>query len=198
MTGDATPRYRHDGDFTCIDVGVRTLSQLFDGRDPAPFRERDLDEDAVEYILSAAEEIDEPAPLKVVFWIREPAEGDLAAETLREAFAAHFAHEVRMSDLRLRRHVQRAQVSLLLGLLVLSVFLLLAEATKQLDPGAWQNVLREGLVITGWVAMWRPLELLLYDWWPLVKHRRLRRRVQSAEAEIAIGRPPSPFRAARV
>ena len=26
---------------------------------------------------------------------------------------------------------------------------------------------RESLVIGGWVAMWRPLEIFLYDWWPL-------------------------------
>jgi hypothetical protein len=25
----------------------------------------------------------------------------------------------------------------------------------------------EGLTIGGWVAMWRPMEIYLYDWWPL-------------------------------
>ena len=28
-------------------------------------------------------------------------------------------------------------------------------------------VIREGLLIGGWVAMWRPLEVFLYDWWPI-------------------------------
>jgi hypothetical protein len=26
------------------------------------------------------------------------------------------------------------------------------------------ELLREGLLIGGWVEMWRPLEILLYDW----------------------------------
>jgi hypothetical protein len=30
------------------------------------------------------------------------------------------------------------------------------------------RVLQESLVIGGWVAMWRPLEILLYDWWPIL------------------------------
>ena len=28
-------------------------------------------------------------------------------------------------------------------------------------------LLREGLAIAGWVAMWRPIQIYLYDWWPL-------------------------------
>jgi hypothetical protein len=34
-------------------------------------------------------------------------------------------------------------------------------------------VLREGLIIAGWVAMWRPMEIFLYEWWPLLRRGRL-------------------------
>jgi hypothetical protein len=50
-------RYRVEDGRTCIDIKVAHARQLFDGRDPAPFRERDLDDDAVEYLVAAAEEI---------------------------------------------------------------------------------------------------------------------------------------------
>ncbi len=55
---------------------------------------------------------------------------------------------------------------------MLVVFLTLAELTVSLPSGPPREILREGLVITGWAAMWRPLEVLLYDWWPLVDERR--------------------------
>lgn len=35
------------------------------------------------------------------------------------------------------------------------------------------ELLREGLVICGWVAMWRPLEILLCGWWPILTEARL-------------------------
>jgi hypothetical protein len=42
--------------------------------------------------------------------------------------------------------------------------------------------------------MWRPLEVLLYDWWPLVRQRRLCKRVLEAEirveTEIGAAEPP--------
>ena len=43
-------RYRTSGDKSLIEVRVKNAQQLFDVRDPAPFRERDLDDDFVEYI----------------------------------------------------------------------------------------------------------------------------------------------------
>jgi hypothetical protein len=39
--------------------------------------------------------------------------------------------------------------------------------------GRMSDVLREGLTVAGWVAMWRPMEIFLYSWWPLVGDRRL-------------------------
>jgi len=70
------------------------------------------------------------------------------------------------------------------GLTVLVVFLTLAELTSSLPTGPLREVLREGLVITGWVAMWRPLEVLLYDWWPLIDERRQVRRILEAPVSI--------------
>src|SRR5687767_10788337 len=50
-------RYRSENGRSCIDLKVRHSRQLFDNRDPAPFYERDLDDDAVTYLLDAAQEI---------------------------------------------------------------------------------------------------------------------------------------------
>jgi hypothetical protein len=177
------PRYRHEGDKTCIDIKLRNADQLFDGRDPAPFHERDLDDDAVEYILGAVQEISPKAPIKMVFWIAEPAR-QIPADTFVEAVRAHFRYEVEKLSRRIRDHVRQGEIILMVGLAVLTLFLTLAELTKWMPEGTLRQILREGLVIIGWVAMWRPLEVLLYDWWPLVRQRRLCEKV--AEMEIAV------------
>lgn len=177
MRAPAPPRYRLEGAKTCIDIKLRNADQLFDGRDPAPFRERDLDEDAVEYILGAFQELPAKAQIKMVFWIAGEPSLQISVETFVEAVRAHFTYEVEKLRRRTRDHVRQGQLTLMAGLTVLAVFLTLAELTER-------PILREGLVIIGWVAMWRPLEVLLYDWWPLVRQRRLCARV--VEAEIAV------------
>lgn len=182
----AKSRYRRapTGDQACIDIRLRTASQLFDGRDPAPFRERDLDEDAVDYIYAAAEEISPPTRLKLVLFLEEPTAPALSASIIGGAIRAHFEHEREQVGRRLRQQRRFGRVALLLGLGLLIALLTLAELVNELVTGHVRQVLREGLVITGWVAMWRPLEVLLYDWWPLAQRRRQIARILDAEVEI--------------
>ena len=177
-------RYRIEEGRSCIDLKVRHSGQLFDGRDPAPFRERDLDDDAVEYLLAAAQEIPRKQPLTIVVTIAEEPESRLEPGVIVEAIRGHFRYELEHLERRLREHVRRGQMILGVGLTVLVVFLTLAELTVSLPAGSFREILREGLVITGWVAMWRPLEVLLYDWWPMVDERRLLTRVLDAVVSV--------------
>ena len=177
-------RYRVEDGRSCIDIKVRHSRQLFDGRDPAPFRERDLDDDAVDYLLAAAQEIPRKQPLTIVVTISEEPEPRLAPDAIVEAVRGHFVHEREQIERRLREHVRRGQMFLGVGLAVLVIFLTLAELTVSLPSGPLREILREGLVITGWVAMWRPLEVLLYDWWPMVDERRDITRILEAPVSI--------------
>ena len=180
----AHTRYRVEDGQSCIDLKVRHSRQLFDGRDPAPFRERDLDKNAVDYLLAAAQEIPRKQPLKIVVTISDEPEPRLAPDVIVEAVRGHFGYEREQMERRLREHVRRGQMILGVGLTVLVVFLTLAELTASLPSGPLREILREGFVITGWVAMWRPLEVLLYDWWPMVDERRRIGRILETPVSI--------------
>ena len=41
--------------------------------------------------------------------------------------------------------------------------MLLWELTFSFEPGAVSAIVGEGMLIIGWVAMWRPLEIFLYE-----------------------------------
>jgi hypothetical protein len=116
--------------------------------------------------------------------ISEEPEPHLAPDVIVEAVRGHFVYEGAQVERRLREHVRRGQMILGIGLTVLVVCLTLAQLTVSLPVRHLREILREGLVITGWVAMWRPLEVLLYDWWPLIDERRQVRRILSAPISI--------------
>lgn len=190
----ATLRYREEDGRTCVDVHVKSVKNLFDLRDPAPFRERDLDDDAAEYIVDAVDEVSRKAKLRIVVFVAEEPPPDLTPDVIAAAVTAHFSWERERRVRQLREHFRHGQVVLVLGLLVLTTFLTLAQLTTYLAESAPREIIREGLVIIGWVAMWRPLELLLYDWWPLLGERRLRDRILAAEIVVRVApeavRPP--------
>jgi hypothetical protein len=188
MASESKPsRYRLEDGRTCIDIRLRSARQLFDGRDPAPFRERDLDEDAVDYLCSAAEEIAGATSLKLVLFFEEASTPALSAAEIEAAIRGHFEHEREQVNRRLRQQRRFGHVALAVGLSVLVAFLTLAEMAHRLPAGHARDILREGLVITGWVAMWRPIEVLLYDWWPLVQTRKQITRILAAQIEVRGG-----------
>ena len=100
-----------------IEVHVAELKQLFNAIDPSPFRERDLDPNAEEFIVEWGRELPRDAPLA------------LQGQRLGE-------------------------------------------------------ISKESLLIGGWVAMWRPLEVFLYDWWPIRLEAQLYDRLSAMPVRI--------------
>ena len=76
----------------------------------------------------------------------------------------------------LRYTLKFGSASLAIGILFLFACLSLREF---LFPwlGTRSQILDEGLLIIGWVALWRPLEVFLYDWWPIRRKQALLRRL---------------------
>ena len=60
--------------------------------------------------------------------------------------------------------------------------MLLWELTFSFEPGAVSAIVCEGMLIIGWVAMWRPLEIFLYEWVPI----RRRCRILATLAKIPV------------
>jgi hypothetical protein len=181
-----SPRYRVENGEPCVDVRIVNIEQLFDNRDPAPFRERDLDPDLVEYLLAAGEDLASHATFRMVFWLEKPCQpGEIEA-----AFRAHFAYELDRLERRRRRQRRTGQVALLLGGTLIIALLSLAQLVGSAIPGSIGAALREGLVISSWVVMWRPVEILIYDWIPVRRERRVMERLLAAPIDMRIGTGP--------
>lgn len=181
------PRYRTEGDVPCIDINVQRLEQLFDNRDPAPFRERDLDPDVAEYVLGAAADLAPHPSFTIVFWLEQAA----PSVELEHAFRAHFAAELARQDRRRRRQRRSGAVMLIMGVALLPLLFALAQLVGASVAGSLGAGLKEGLVISSWVLLWRPVELLVYGWIPHRQERRLVERVLTAPISARRGRPPT-------
>ena len=168
-------------------VRVQESSQLFNSLDPSPFLERDLDDDLVDYITSWAREIPTHRPLRLQILVRQPPRRGDEVETLRSAIHNHFTNSAQLKRNEFRQLLRRGRLSLLIGLAVLTTAMLASQLIQDHGENPLPRLLREGILIGGWVAMWRPLEILLYDWWPVRAERQLHERLRDAEIEVAFG-----------
>lgn len=179
--GASLPAYRRDGDAWLIEIRLRELRQLFHHLDPAPFREKDLDPAAERYLEDAVREIGPAQPLRIVVHLPPSEAATDDARQLPAAVANYFGYRAGQGRVELRRLLRRGAVSLVIGLVFLAGCLALR---GYLAGGEPYGVLGEGLLIIGWVGLWRPVEIFLYDWWPI---RRQQRRFEAlARAPVVI------------
>jgi hypothetical protein len=156
-----------------IELHIREIPELFDAFDPCPFHQRDLRAEAEKYIVESLREL-RARPTAVVFHIDAASKGADDTGMIQSAIHGHFTRKAELSDRELKSLLQRGLISLVIGLAFLFALLSVSEvSSSRVFPGPLASLLRESLVIGGWVAMWRPLQIFLYDWWPIAGERRM-------------------------
>ena len=152
--------------------------------DPSPFIDRDLDAAAEEFIVSWARELSHKSELELVIHLSTLPAPDRIAGT-EEAVQHYFASRAEITHRELRLLLRRGRTSLIIGLLFLAGCFGLAEVAVPRAPLAyWNEFLKTGLQIVGWVAMWRPLEIFLYEWWPIRSDQRLLERLARMKVRL--------------
>ena len=181
-----------------LDLYLAETRQLFNSMDPAPFQERDLDPKAEAYIVEWAGEAPARLPLGLMVHLgREPAT-EATAAMLREAVDDHFRRRARVTWAKLRRLFRVGRISLVIGLGFVLLAIVVGESIAgMVGSGRYANVVQESLVIVGWVALWHPMGIFLYDWWPIRAEAKLLDRLGEMDVQVLDAGGPAPGAAGR-
>lgn len=170
-----------------IEVHVEVIDQLFNSIDPSPFHSRDLDADAEEYVVESAKEMPKGQRFELIIHLDKPPAHGEKIHQVGAAIRTYFAARAVSQRLLLKDLFQRGRTSLLIGLVFLSLSLVFSEFSKAwFGAGQLTRILSESVLIGGWVAMWRPMEIFLYDWWPITAKIRLLDRLAQMPVRVLI------------
>lgn len=187
MKAGAAPVHR-------IELRLREVAQLFNSMDPTPFHHKDLDPDAEEFIESWALEFPPDSRFHITVHVEQlPPDGDPEV-LVTEAIHNYFDYKSELARRELKQLLRQGRDSLLIGLGFLVLCLLAADTMSQYATGTFLAIVRESLTIGGWVGMWRPLQIFLYDWWPFVRRRRIYQNLSHAQVRVLDGSPRSGAR----
>jgi hypothetical protein len=164
-----------------IELRLANANQLINTMDPSPFHERDLDRDAEEFIVSWAREQSPDVLLRLRIVLKQPTD-EAVARMVQDSIKHYFAYRALNSRREVKELMREGRTSLLIGLVFLGLMLVARSFVP--SSGMWSDWLREGLIISGWVALWKPIDIHLYRWWPLRAHGRLLTRLSSCPVEV--------------
>jgi len=170
-----------------IELRVQELAQLFNSMDPTPFHHKDLDPDAEEFIESWALEFPQDSRFHLTVHLGKLPPEDPTA-LVAEAIRNYFDYKSEMARRKVRVLLREGRTSLMIGVGVLALCLLGAELLAAFGGGTFLKILRESLTIGGWVAMWRPMQIFLYEWWPLIRRSRIYHSLSRAQVLVVQGK----------
>jgi hypothetical protein len=174
-----------------IELRLERIADLFDPFDPFPMPSRDLSSSAEDFIVGWAREMPAAAVPSLIVHVPEAEARGSDALALPDAIARHFSYRAERVRGDLHELFRIGRVSLAIGLFVLGLGVLGGRLVSSvLGEGPTARFFSEGLIILGWVANWRPIEIFLYDWWPLLRRRRLFERLAAAPVRV-LGYSPS-------
>ncbi len=158
-----------------VALELDNLQQFFAVPDPDPF------DPQVRYASGLETLVDELKPKALTKDVRTaitlpPDQLEPEAEQkLREAVERFCRHKIQQNQRELSSLRWEGFKALQDGVLFLGACLLLSTLFENVEfvPEFLRRFLGEGFLIAGWVSLWHPIEVLLYEWWPYSRENRI-------------------------
>lgn len=169
-----------------IGLSVANPDDIFHAFDPSPMVGRDLDDEVEQYILESALEAPQTR-YQLVIHTAEAKTGLTDTEQLADAIRQYFTYKLDVHERHLRVRMQDGRHSLFTGLLFLAACWALGMAAMNLIPEPYGDFFKEGLLIIGWVANWKPIEFFLYERQPMIRRRNVLKALSVMEISVRQG-----------
>jgi hypothetical protein len=136
-------------------------------------------------LVEWARELPKDSPIEILIHLQSGAAEAARTGDLADAITGWFEARAQAETRALRELFRDGRVGFLIGIGVLALCLLLSWFLSQRFEEPFARVVSESFVIIGWVVIWRPAEIFLYDWLPLVRRRKLFDRLANAAVTVA-------------
>ncbi len=164
-----------------ISFGVRSVEFLLD-IEGSPLVLPRVHPDVARWIYEEASDLPRHALPEIV--ISVPPEDLGKQKEVEQAVHSHFQFQARDTGIELRDTLNKGWLSLLVALLLVLALILAAEFMQRFGDGYLNVLLRESLIIIGWVTLWVPVETLLFEHFPIRRKRNLSQKLAQASVRL--------------
>jgi hypothetical protein len=165
-----------------IILRMRSASALFIAEESPFYGIRMIKKEYEDFLVERAAPARGRASIKIKV---ELATADPQSGRIENAIRQHFEYRKNLAKQEIKNWLNRGWTSLLIAFIFLGLIFLVLEFSKSFEPGqALPLTVKEFLIILGWVALWKPADLLLYEWRPHKREAVLYERLENASIEI--------------
>lgn len=144
-----------------IDIAVKNVQDVFQQFSQHPFGNRALSKEFEEYICSSIKNYNLKDDLSLVVYVPSIFN---ESDVIKSAVRTHFKLKAKETSLYLKYQFKQWIINMIIGTLFLVLCLILVEILETFSYINVVKIIKESLLIIGWVALWEPLTFILFGW----------------------------------
>jgi len=177
--------YRKEDGNILIEIKLPSVLHLFNSFDPAPFYTKELDRDASDYIVGEVRDFPLKTQFRIVVYLPADILGTREAQKIPDAIRNHFKYMALVEGRNLRERCIYGKFTLVVGLLFLAIAMIASQAVADTFSNyPLARLFSYALEVAGWVAMWEPVTVHLYQLWPIIKQKKIYEKISRMEVDV--------------
>lgn len=170
-----------------IALHLDEIKDLFHEREIDPLNKRYDAASGIDRIITELKPKSLRQPIRATIFLPPDRVSDGLEKQLSEAIHDYCGVQIHRIEQEMASLRWQGIKALQIGVVFLAACLLLSAFFGGLEklPEFLRAFLSEGFLIAGWVSLWHPTELLLYEWWPHWRDKRLYERIGDIEIVVA-------------
>ncbi len=168
-----------------IAVNIERLEEFYDTLDPSYLYEKDLNPNLARYLTERIVVFPEKTDVKIEFHVPSEFKEKNYAADMTQAFRKHFEFEYLNSMVHKNKRIKKGLKTFFYAGIIFMSLMTLSILIKSVGrDNVILKLISEGLFIGGWVSLWKPIEILIYDWLPLYEDERKYKRLRDIKVKI--------------
>ncbi|ODT23599.1 MAG: hypothetical protein ABS54_10360 [Hyphomicrobium sp. SCN 65-11] len=178
-----------------VDLYLSDMHNMFQTPEVDPFLDENIEASGIEQLIDTMNaRPGSLAPISTIaIHLPQPMiEPELPAR-MKAAIGNYCNAQIRLADQKKREIWLEGRKALRIGLVFWAICLALSLLFEELvfKSNAMGRLFGEGFIIAGWVGLWRPAELLLYDWRPFSREIRRYEEIKRMAVTIVPRKRPA-------
>ena len=176
--------YKKVDNTVLIELQLEGILQIANPLDPSPYPEKTLERHIEEYITNAVRDFPLTSSLELVVYLpREDLQKE-AAKKLDQTIQNHFRYKAAQTRREMKETFASGRISLAIGISFLALTLLANLMIAKKPDTVINEIIRNSLLIIGWVAMWQPISIFFYAWRPFRQKLKIYQKICAMKVSV--------------
>ncbi len=182
---DSYYRYYKRIDHTVlIELLLSGVYQIYNPLDPSPSPERLLDDAVEDYIVEAVRDFSLDKEMELVIYLPKEDLRTESAMILEETIHNHFRYRITQLRKDMGDTFTAGRIGLVIGISFLALTLLASYMIARKPDTVINEIIRNSLLIIGWVAMWQPISIFFYAWQPFRQKLKIYQKICGLKVSV--------------